>query len=146
MISIETLINDVCETLGGSEITKGITFIPEFPARKQDLPLKHPVVSVGIERVGANPMGESLTLTENGSPCTVRIRLLICVPKSAGGNTCHRVLDKVMSACALLLPKYQVLKFYTGTMKYSTVITGLVLPFDIIFDVGNAFGNSQIQD
>ena len=146
MISIEALINDICQTLGSSEKTKGITFIPEFPARKQDLPLKHPVVSVGVERVGANPLDDNTTLLVNESPCTARVRLLMCVPKSAGGDASHRVLDKVLSACPLLLPKYKILRFYTGTVKYSTVITGLVLPLDIVFSVGHAFDSAHSEN
>ena len=139
MISIETLINDVCEILGSSEKTAGITFLPEFPARKQDLPLKHPVVSVGVDRVGSNQTVTTAESEANASPCTVRLKLLICVPKTDSGSSCHRVFDKVISACPLLLDKYQIQRFYTGAIKYSTVIAGLVLPVSIVFSAGEAF-------
>lgn len=139
MISIEALINDVCEILGSSEKTAGITFLPEFPARKQDLPLKHPVVSVGVDRVGANPIDSATELGKNASPCTVRLKLLVCVPKTDSGSSCHKVFDKVISACPLLLGKYRIQRFYTGAIKYSTVIAGLVLPVSIVFSAGEAF-------
>lgn len=139
MISIEALIKDVCETLGASDKTSGITFLPEFPARKQDLPLKYPVVSVGVDRVGANQTVASGESESVSSPCTVRLKLLICVPKTNSGSSCHQVFDKVISACPLLLGKYEIQRFYTGAIKYSTVIAGLVLPLNIVFSAGEAF-------
>ncbi len=141
MISIDTLIKDVCTTLGNSPKTAGITFLPEFPARKQDLPLKHSVVSVGLDGVNANPIASASKLEQGASPCTVNLKLLICVPKTDSGSSCHKVFDKVISACPLLLEKYDVARIHTGTIKYSTVIAGLVLPLNIAISAGNAFAS-----
>ncbi len=139
MISIELLITDVCDILSNSAHTEGIAFIPEFPSSKQDLPLTSPVVSVGVEQICAEP-GELQTKLEVGaSPSTVKLKLLICVPKSIAGIDCYGVFDKVIAATAGILNKYTVLSVATEQMKYSSTINGLVLPLEIELSSGHAY-------
>lgn len=82
---------------------KDLTFFEAFPPRKKAVPLKKPIVAVGIEKLEitdkfvANDDGV-LVKQELCRSAAVKLLLSICVPFSYGGSSCHDILTRVVNA------------------------------------------------
>lgn len=139
MTKIKTLISDVLEVYRGTSTLWDIEFVNEFPNKKHDLPLRYPIVSVGVDEVNIFPIEEYNSIYFGRSPSTARLKLCICVPNSSGGNACYDVLDRVINATTSILKMYTLIGIKTDEMKYSSSISGLVIPLYITVDTGHAF-------
>lgn len=79
MTPTKGIIEYVCEYYEGKEGLDDITFIPEFPGKRHDLPLRGKIVSVGIDRVRVMPAENAVKIANNASPATMRIKMCIYV-------------------------------------------------------------------
>lgn len=139
MTSVKQLIETVCNIYNESEHSYGIKYIQEFPSQKQDLPLRSPVVSVGVEKVAVKSETFNTAIQNGSSPSEVKIKFLICVPKNNSGSTCYEVLDKFLLATKTLVETYSIIDIGTEAIKYSSTINGLILPVQITVFTGNAY-------
>ena len=139
MISVESLINNICNKLNSSAYSSGVKYVPEFPKKKQDMPLRSPIVSVGADKITVEPQKDATSLKKGASPSYVRLKFYICVPKSSTGNACYAVLDKFIAASKSLLETHTIIGIETEEMKYSSSVNGLVLPVVLTLSTGHAY-------
>jgi len=91
----------VAQWLGEQEHLKGIRFLTEFPAQNKSVPLRSPIVAVGMSAVHItdkfveNDDGV-LERQEYCRTASLRLRLDIHVPFSEGGDRCHDIFTLVL--------------------------------------------------
>ncbi len=116
----------------------GVTVTPEFPDKQQDLPLRNPVISVGVNDISAEGEdGANLTVTS--APSSVTIRLSVCVPKTMTGEKCMQIVDSVINSLKVLLTDYSIAKISVSNTRYGATLAALITDVDVKFNSGNAF-------
>ena len=143
MTPTKGIIEYVCEYYEGTEGLDDITFIPEFPGKRHDLPLRGKIVSVGIDRVRVMPAENAVKIANNASPATMRIKMCICAPSTTNGKDCYNVLDRIIENSRNLVALNSVACIETGELKYSNSITGLLLPLYITLNIKNMFDYTE---
>ncbi|MBQ8027528.1 MAG: hypothetical protein IJ261_05370 [Clostridia bacterium] len=84
-----------------TKVFSDIKFLTEFPAIPKATPLRHTIVSVGLESVKItdyfteNSDGE-LVPSEYCRRADIKIRFSVYVPYSAGGTACHEAFTKIV--------------------------------------------------
>ena len=135
MMNSNSLVTAVCNTVSG---IAGVTVTPEFPDKLQDLPLRNPVISVGVNNISVDGVDDA-KLTASASPSTVTVRVSVCVPKPMTGERCMQTVDSVINALKSLLTSYSIVTVKAGNTRYSSTLSALVTDVDIKFYSGNAF-------
>ncbi|MDR1927742.1 MAG: hypothetical protein LBQ33_03780, partial [Oscillospiraceae bacterium] len=101
MSAISAMPGAVTAWLKEQPTLAGIGFLTEFPAANKAVPLRSPLVAVGLDRVEivdkfvANDDGV-LERQEYCRTASLRLRLGIHVPFSAGGDRCHEIFASVL--------------------------------------------------
>ncbi|MDR2753034.1 MAG: hypothetical protein LBB50_01845 [Oscillospiraceae bacterium] len=101
MSAISAMPSAVATWLGTLEQTQGITFLTEFPAQNKAVPLRSPIVAVGLNSVNiadkfvANDDGV-LERQEYCRAAQLRLRLGVHVPFAEGGARCHEIFTLVL--------------------------------------------------
>ena len=101
MSTISTLPSSIVSWLNEQSSLEGIKFLTEYPPQYKAVPLRKPIVSVGLKRIGITDH-----FTDNGEGVLVRdeycrtaeieVVLSIHVPFSMGGSECHEVFTSVV--------------------------------------------------
>lgn len=101
--AISALPGAVCQWLGEQEhlVAMGLEFLTEFPARNKAVPLRRPIVAVGMSSVNITDKFEEndngvLERQEYCRTASLRLRLDIHVPFSEGGERCHEIFTRVV--------------------------------------------------
>jgi hypothetical protein len=139
MTSVESLIGNVCEVFRSNNLLKDVEFLCEFPGKKHDLPLRFPIVSIGVDKLTVSPIEDATRLDFGKSPTKVRLKLNICVPHTDSGHLCYNVLDRIMTVSTNLLYRYTINSVDIGEMSYSSSIAGLVIPLYFTLSIGHAY-------
>ncbi len=139
MITYSEILQTVLEAFKSAEDLKEVKFLYDFPAKKQDLPLRSPIVTVGFEEIKVETTEIKEIIFFDASPCTATLRLLLCIPKEQSGFRCYELLEKVINNCKLLLGQYDVTNIKSGQMRFDSSVCGLILPLYITLELGNAF-------
>ena len=103
MSAVSTLPENIVDWLNAQTELEDITFMTEFPPTKKAIPLKKPIVAVGLDSVRIT---DSFTENDQGvlerneycRLANMRISLLIHVPFSMGGEKCHDIFTDVTDA------------------------------------------------
>jgi hypothetical protein len=96
MSAISAMPGAVAQWLGEQEALAGITFLTEFPAQNKAVPLRSPIVAVGlnsaeiIDKFIENDNGV-LERQEYCRSASLRLRLGVHVPFADGGARCHEI-------------------------------------------------------
>lgn len=114
-------------------------FVFDFPADKQDLPLRNPVVSIGLEELKIVTSEEFTSIGINHSPYFTTIKCLICLPKAETGFCCYEILDMILASFEENLSEYKIIEMKTDKICFDSTLCGLVLPLYITFSFPNAF-------
>ena len=101
MSTISAMPSSIVTWLSGRSELSEIKFLTEYPPRNKAVPLKSPIVSVGLNDVKITDHftdnGEGvLVADEYCRKAAIEIRLGIHVPFSQGGSACHEVFTKVV--------------------------------------------------
>ncbi len=131
----KSLVTAVCNAV--SKVA-GVTVTPEFPDRQQDLPLRTPIISVGVKDITAEGI-EGVKLAEGAAPSTVTVRLTVCVPKLMTGEKCMQTIDAVINSLRSILQTNSILSIKVNYTRYSAKLSALVTDIDVKFNSGNAF-------
>ncbi len=131
----KSLVTAVCNAV--SKVA-GVTVTPEFPDKKQDLPLRNPIVTVGVNDITAQGI-EDAKLAEGLAPSTVTVRLTVCVPKLMTGEKCMQMVDAVINSLKSMLQTHSILTVKVSNTRYSSKLSALITDVDVKFDSGNAF-------
>ena len=101
MSTISTLPSSIVSWLNEQDTLEGIKFLTEYPPQYKAVPLKKPIVAVGIKKIGITDH-----FTDNGEGVLIRdeycrtaeieVVLSIHVPFSQGGSECHEVFTSVV--------------------------------------------------
>lgn len=133
------LIDYIVSTLSANEALTDMAVITEFPSKKQDIPLKKTVVSVGLEGINVTGVEKGVSVSAEASPINYTIGLTLCVPKSATGSVCHGAVDSILDALATFVAEYSVTDITVGQMKYSSTLGALTVPITVKIFNGNAY-------
>lgn len=139
MINCNSFLNEVMGVLLSDENLSDVTVIKEFPSVKRDAPVDEAMVTVGADCVTVERDNGNMKLLKGNSPMTISVKLLLCVPKSFGGNMCYDIFDRVMNALCALVPDHSIMGIKSGEVRYSTMIKALILPINVIFSVESAY-------
>lgn len=131
----KSLVTAVCNAVSK---TSGVTVTPEFPDKKQDLPLRNPIVTVGVNDITIEGR-EDVKLAEGMAPSTVTVRLTVCVPKLMTGDKCMQTVDAVINSLKSMLQNYSILTIKVSNTRYSSKLSALVTDVDVKFYYGTAF-------
>lgn len=131
----KSLVTAVCNAVSK---TSGVTVTPEFPDKKQDLPLRNPIITVGVNDITIEGI-EDAKLAEGLAPSTVTVRLTVCVPKLMTGEKSCQTVDAVINSLKSMLQNYSILTIKVSNTRYSSKLSALVTNVDVKFDLGNAF-------
>jgi len=131
----KSLITAVCNAV--SKVA-GVTVTPEFPDKKQDLPLRNPIITVGVNDITIEGI-EDAKLAEGLAPSTVTVRLTVCVPKFITGEKSCQTVDTVINSLKSMLQTYSISTIKVSNTRYSSKLSALVTDVDVKFDSGNAF-------
>lgn len=131
------IIYNVVNTL--SSAMSGLTVTQEFADIKQDIPLRSPVITVGLKEIQVESSAESGIIASDASPCFVTVRLSLCAPKTHTGLECCEVLDGTVNALKGILNMYSLTDITVGDMKYSSTLAALVVTVDVKIAYGNAY-------
>ena len=131
------IISNVVNTL--SSAMSGLTVTQEFADIKQDIPLRSPVITVGLKEIQVRSSAESGIIASDASPCFVTVRLSLCAPKTHTGLKCCEVLDGTVNALKGILNMYSLTDITVGDMKYSSTLAALVVTVDVKIAYGNAY-------
>ncbi len=135
MMNSKSLVTAVINAVSG---ISGVTVTPEFPDNLQDLPLRNPIISVGVNAIWAE--GEDgAKLTESIAPSTVTVRMTVCVPKTMTGERCMQTVDAVINSLKLLSNTYSIATLKVSNTRYSATLSALVIDIDVKFYFGNVF-------
>lgn len=101
MSTISTMPSSIVNWLNSQQNLEDINFLTEYPPQYKAVPLKKPVVAVGISNV---TISDHFTANENDvlvrdeycRTAQIEIVLSIHVPFSQGGNRCHEVFTSVV--------------------------------------------------
>ncbi len=138
MMNCSPLILDVCNALMSN--ISGVKVMPEFPDEMQDLPLREPMISVGVNAIKVESGIEDVNnVSNNNSPVILTMRMSICVPKTMTGMRCNQLVDATITAMSDILPKYTIIGIKAGSISYSATLSALNVNVDVIFKLGNAF-------
>ncbi len=101
MSEISALPAKIVEWLKSREELREIKFLVEFPAIKKAVPLRNPIVAVGIEGmdiVDSFSENDDGVLIENEycRQANIKLRLSIHVPYSEGGEGCHKAFTDII--------------------------------------------------
>lgn len=138
MIHSNSILNAVLAKLTVNELGD-LLVIREFPSVRRDNPLSSPTISVGAESVTVEKDSEKNRITDEYSQMIVKVRLMLCIPKTLGGDVCYNILDRVIAALKPLISEYKVLKIESKELKYSTSLKSLVMPITITVSAGNVY-------
>lgn len=116
-----------------------VKVITEFPDRQQDLPLKQPIISVGVFSVVIESGTDAVNISAGNSPMAVTVRLSICVPKTDEGIKCTELVDQSINVMAGFLSQYSIGDVNVGQTRYSSALGALNTNIDLKFNIGNAF-------
>jgi len=101
--AISALPGAVCQWLSEQDhlVALGLEFLTEFPARNKAVPLRRPIVAVGMSSVNITDKFEEndngvLERQEYCRTASLRLRLDIHVPFSEGGERCHEIFTRVV--------------------------------------------------
>jgi len=101
--AISALPGAVCQWLAEQDhlVDMGLEFLTEFPARSKAVPLRRPIVAVGMSAVNITDKFEEndngvLERQEYCRTASLRLRLDIHVPFSEGGERCHEIFTRVL--------------------------------------------------
>jgi len=91
----------IVEWLSGQQALSGIRFLTEYPAENKAVPLRSPIVAVGL---GSVSITDKFVANNNGvlerqeycRTANLRMRFDIHVPFSEGGSHCHEIFTKVL--------------------------------------------------
>ena len=135
MMNSKSLVTAVCNAVSG---IAGVTVTPVVPDKQQDLPLRNPIISVGVNNISVEGI-DGAKLTESSSFSTVTVRLSVCAPKTVTGERCMQTGDSVINAMKPLLNAYSIAAVKVGNTRYSSTLSALVTDVDVKFYSGNAF-------
>lgn len=138
MTPCKTVIENIIGTLKSSELSD-IDLVSEFPSKRRDIPLRRATVSVGVEKVKVTPAEDASVIAAGASPETIRVKLMICVPRDFSGINCYDILDRIVLRLGLVVSSCSVTAIETGEMKYSSALNGLCLPLTVTIAAGNAY-------
>jgi len=101
MSAISAMPGAIVEWLGGQQTLDGIRFLTEYPAENKAVPLRSPIVAVGL---GSVSITDKFIENNNGvlerqeycRTASLRMRFDIHVPFSEGGSCCHEIFTKVL--------------------------------------------------
>ena len=101
MTGISALPASIVEWLSSQEYLEDIKFLTEYPPQYKAVPLKKPIVSVGVNNI---TITDHFTLNDNDvlerdeycRTANIEIILSIHVPFSDGGEKCHEVFTSVV--------------------------------------------------
>ncbi|MBQ6625598.1 MAG: hypothetical protein IIX39_07285 [Clostridia bacterium] len=101
MSTISALPSSIVNWLNIQESLSNIKFLTEYPPQYKAVPLKKPIVAVGINNVTISDhfTENSEGVLEKDEYCRsadIEIKLSIHVPFSDGGNMCHEVFTSVV--------------------------------------------------
>lgn len=131
----KSLVTAVCNAVS---TVAGVTVTPEFPDKKQDLPLRNPIVTVGVNDITIEGI-EDAKLAEGMAPSTVTVRLTVCVPKTMTGENSCKTVDAVINSLKSMLQTYSILTIKVSNTRYSSKLSALVTDVDVKFYSGTAF-------
>ena len=101
MSAISAMPGAIVDWLGGQQSLSEITFMTEYPASSKAVPLRSPIVAVGL---GAASITDKFVENNNGvlerqeycRTANLRMRFDIHVPFSEGGSYCHEIFTRVL--------------------------------------------------
>lgn len=101
MSAISAMPGEIVEWLSNQEQLSSLTFITEYPPTKKAIPLRKPIVAVGIERMNIT---DSFTENDEGvlveneycRQAQITIKLSIHAPFSQGGEACHAAFTDII--------------------------------------------------
>ena len=116
-----------------------IKFLYEFPAQKQDLPLRSPIVTIGLDEYKMAPIEDAELVTSTDALNTATVKMLICVPKAQSGFDCYCTLKSILNNSKEFINSNKVLNIKTDSMRFDSTVCGLVLPFYISLKLDSAY-------
>ncbi len=138
MNSCNNIIDSMCRAFSENCNLADVKFIHEFPSAKQDMPLREPIVSIGMESILiAND--DKVTIKTGVSSCEVEILLNVCVPKAESGFNCQRIVDRIIEGIECFLDVFSIIGIVVEKTKYSTSLNALVVPIKILISNDNAY-------
>ncbi len=101
MSVISAMPAEIVEWLSSQEQLSALTFITEYPPTKKAIPLRKPIVAVGIEKMNIT---DSFTENDEGvlveneycRQAQITIKLSIHAPFSQGGEACHDAFTDII--------------------------------------------------
>jgi len=101
MSAISAMPGAIVQWLSGQEALSGIGFLTEYPAQNKAVPLRSPIVAVGL---GSASITDKFIENNDGvlerqeycRTANLRMRFDIHVPFSKGGSYCHDIFTRVL--------------------------------------------------
>ncbi len=115
---IDTLIRELCGLLQSCEGLKGIRFVPEFPGKSMEGPLRVKTVSVGMEaaEIADTGVGRVIGAEMRGCRAEITLDLGIHVPFSVGAQELYAILS-TMTDVLLFDGAYALLHLRCGSVS-----------------------------
>ena len=131
MSTISTLPSSIVTWLNEQEPLEGIKFLTEYPPQYKAVPLRKPIVAVGLKKIGITDH-----FTDNGEGVLVRdeycrtaeieVVLSIHVPFSMGGSECHEVFTSVVD-CLTFSSDLNIVKSHCDSISSDRDTDALVM-------------------
>lgn len=133
---IDAMIRDLCTLLEGREELQNVRFVPEFPGKSMEGPLRCPTVSIGMDGAEIADAGIGRVIGSDTLGCRAEITLGvgIHVPFSSDAQELYRLLS-VLTDVLLFDSEYALLRMRCGGVSANRNTGGFTMHVAFTFHV-----------